>query len=154
MARRRAPIVLEEAERRELERRVAARTGSQQAGRRAQIILRAAAGEADARIAAAVGVAERTVWAWRQRFVRERLAGLEDRPHRPPPRKYTAEVQAALLVLACQRPADLGRDGQTHWTTADLARHVGEHPELGLGAPSKSTIGVILKRHKLRLDRL
>jgi transposase len=145
---------LEEAECRELERRVAARTGSQQAARRAQIILRAAAGEADARIAAALGVAERTVWAWRQRFVRQRLAGLEDRPHCPPPRRYTAEIQAQLLVLACQRPADLGWEGQTHWTIADLARYVAEHPALGLGAPSKSTLGVLLKRHKLRLDRL
>jgi transposase len=154
MARRRAPIFLEEAERRELERRVAARTGSQRAARRAQLVLRAAAGEPDAAIAAALGVAERTVWEWRQRFVRERLAGLEDRPHCPPPRRYTAEIQAKLLVLACRSPADLGWDGQTHWTIADLARSVAEHPELGLGAPSKSTVGVILKRHKLRLDRL
>jgi transposase len=154
VARRRAAIRLEESERRELERRVAARTGSQQAARRAQIILRAAAGETDARIAAAVGVAERTAWAWRQRFVRERLAGLEDRPHRPPPRRYPAEIQAKLLVLACQRPADLGWAGQTHWTIADLAHYVAERPELGLGAPSKSTLGVLLKRHKLRLDRL
>ena len=154
MARGRPPMLLAEAERRELERRVAARTGSQQAARRAQIILRAAAGETDAQIAAAVGVAERTVWTWRQRFVRERLAGLEDRPHRPPPRRYPAEVQAKLLVLACAKPAELGWAGQTHWTIADLARYVGEHPELGLGAPSKSTIGLILRRHKLRLDRL
>jgi Homeodomain-like domain len=154
MARSRAPILLEEAEWRELERRVAARTGSQQAARRAQIILRAAAGEADARSAAALGVAERTVWAWRQRFVRQRLAGLEDRPHCPPPRRYPAEIQAKLRVLACQRPADLGWEGQTHWTIADLARSVAEHPALGLGAPSTSTLGVLLKRHKLRLDRL
>lgn len=154
MARSRAPILLEEAERRELERRVAARTGSQQAARRARIILRAAAGEADAQIATALGVVERTVWAWRQRFARERLAGLEDRPHRPGPRKYSAAIQAKLLVLACARPAEVGWAGQTHWTVADLARYVGEHPELGLGAPSKSTVGVILQRHKLRLDRL
>lgn len=133
---------------------MAARTGSQQAARRAQIILHAAAGERDAQIAAALGVAERTVWAWRQRFVHERLAGLEDRPHRPPARRYPAAVQAKLLVLACQKPAEVGWAGQTHWTIADLARYVGAHPELGLGAPSKSTIGVILKRHKLRLDRL
>lgn len=154
MARSRAPILLVEAERRELERRVAARTGSQQAARRAQIILRAAGGAPDAQIAAGLGLAERTVWAWRQRFTRERLAGLEDRPHRPPPRRYAAEVQAKLLVLACTKPAEVGWVGQTHWTIADLARYVGEHPELELGAPSKSTVGVILKRHKLRLDRL
>jgi len=38
------------------------------------------------------------------------------------------------------------RAGQTHWSINDLARYVAAHPELGLGKPSKSTIGVILKR--------
>ena len=154
MARRRDAIQVEESARRELERRVGARTGSQQAARRAQIILRAAAGEPDAAIAAAVGVAERTVWMWRWRFARDRLAGLDDRPHCPGPRQYPAEIQAKLLVLACTPPADLGWAGQTHWTIADLARYVAEHPELELGAPSQSTVGVILRRHGLRLDRL
>ena len=150
----RDPILLEEAERRELERRVAARTSSQQAARRAQIILRAAAGQTDAAIARALGLAERTVWEWRQRFGRQRLAGLEDQPHCPPPRLYPADQQAQLVVLACQRPADLGWDGQTHWTIADLTEYVRTHPDLGLGAPSKSTVGALLKRHQLRLDRL
>jgi transposase len=153
---RRGPIVLEPAERRELERRAAARTAAQQAAYRARIILRAADGQTDARIAAELGLAERTVWEWRRRFAAARLAGLADRPHRPPPRRYTADVQARLLVLACQKPAEVDptRAGQTHWTVQDLAAFAGAHPELGLGAPSKSTVGVILQRHKLRLDRL
>src|SRR5437867_6426031 len=153
---RRGPIVLEAAERRALERRAAARTASQQAAYRAQVILRAAAGQTDDRIAADLGLAVRTVWEWRRRFARERLAGLQDRPKCPPPRRYGAEVQARLLVLACQKPAEVDptRAGQTHWTVQDLAAYVGAHPELGLGAPSKSTIGVVLQRHKLRLDRL
>jgi transposase len=153
---RRGPIVLEAAERRELERRAAARTASQQAAYRAKIILRAADGQTDERIAADLGLAVRTVWEWRRRFARERLAGLADRPHRPPPRRYTADVQARLLVLACQKPAEVDptRAGQTHWTVQDLAAYVGAHPEPGLGAPSKSTVGVVLQRHHLRLDRL
>jgi hypothetical protein len=98
----------------------------------------------------------RTVWEWRRRFARARLAGLADRPKCPPPRRYTADVQARLLVLACQKPAEVDptRAGQTHWTVQDLAAYVGAHPELGLGAPSKSTVGVVLQRHHLRLDRL
>lgn len=153
---RRGPIVLEAAERRALERRAAARTASQQAAYRAKIILRAADGQTDERIAADLGLALRTVWEWRRRFARERLAGLQDRPKCPPPRRYTADIQARLLVLACQKPAEVDptRAGQTHWTVQDLAAYVAAHPELGLGAPSKSTVGVVLKRHKLRLDRL
>jgi transposase len=153
---RRGPIVLETAERRALDRRAAARTASQQAAYRAQIILRAADGQTDERIARDLGLAVRTVWEWRRRFARARLAGLADQPKCPPPRRYSAAIQARLLVLACQKPADVDptRAGQTHWTIADLAAFVQAHPELGLGAPSRSTIGAILKRHKLRLDRL
>lgn len=153
---RRARIRLVAAERSELERLVAARTSTQQAAYRAEIILRVADGQTDAAVAKGMGLAERTIWLWRHRFAQHRLDGLKDRPKCPPPRQYHADVQARLLVLACQKPSDVDptRTGQTHWSIKDLAQYVAAHPELGLGQPSKSTIGVILKRHKLRLDRL
>jgi transposase len=153
---RRARIRLVANERAELERRVAARTSTQQAAYRAEIILRVADGQTDAAIARAMQLAERTVWLWRHRFAQHRLDGLNDRPKRPPPRQYFADIQARLLVLACQKPVEIDptRAGQTHWSIKDLAQYVAAHPELGLGHPSKSTIGVILKRHELRLDRL
>ena len=110
----------------------------------------------DAAIAQEMGLAERTVFLWRHRFAARRLDGLKDRPKCPPPRLYPADIQARLLVLACQKPAEVDptRAGQTHWSIKDLAQYVAAHPELGLGSPSKSTIGVILKRHQVRLDRL
>src|SRR5712691_1100685 len=119
---RRGPIVLEAAERRELERRAAARTAAQQAAYRAQIILRAADGQTDQRIAAELRLAERTVWEWRRRFARGRLAGLQDRPKCPRPRRYDAAAQAPLPGRACQTPAEVDptRAGQTHWTIQDL----------------------------------
>ena len=144
------------AERTELERRVAARNGLNRAASRAQIILRAAAGQTDARIAQDLGLAERTVWMWRRRFAQQRLDGLEDHPKRAVPRQYDAEIEASLLLLASRKPADVDprRSGQTHWSIEELAQYVAAHHELSLGAPSKSTIGTILKRHNLRLDRL
>lgn len=153
---RRGPILLTADERRELERRIVARTGSQQAAYRADIILRAADGQTDPQIAAELGLVVRTVWEWRRRFAQRRLAGLEDLPKCPPPKLYSAEIQAKLVVLACQKPAEVDptRAGQTHWTIVDLADYLRQHPASGLGAPSKSTIGVILQRHKLHLDRL
>jgi transposase len=153
---RRSRIRLLASERSELERRVSARTASQQDAYRAQIILQVAAGQTDASIAEDMGLAERTVWLWRHRFAEKRLDGLKDRPKCPPPRLYPADIQARLLVLACQKPAEVDqtRVGQTHWSINDLAQFVADHPELGLGSPSKSTIGVILKRHQVRLDRL
>jgi transposase len=154
MTRRAEPIVLEQKERAELERLVRARTSTQQAARRATLVWRAADGVENTTIAAELGLARHTVAPWRHRFATARLAGLRDRPHRPPPRRYGAERPAAIVVLACQKPAALGWLGQTHWTLVDLARSLKEHPELGLGSPSKSTLGRLLQAHDLRLDRL
>jgi transposase len=152
---RRAPtVVLTAADRAELDRRVHARTGSQQDALRARVVLLAADGLDTTAIAAALGIARGTARAWRARFVAQGLAGLVDRPHRPPPRRYAPEVQARIVVLACQKPADFGWVGQSHWTIKDLARYIAEHPELGLGTPSKSTVHLILQAHDVRLDRL
>ena len=154
MSRRARPIELTAEERAELERRVRARTGTQQAVQRARVVLRAAAGAENIAIAHELGVVRHTVQHWRDRFARRRLDGLVDRPHRPPPRRYGPETQAAIVLLACQPPAAVGWAGQTHWTVRDLARYVGAHPELGLGAPSKTTVGTILRAAGVRLERL
>jgi len=154
MGRHATPIRLTADEQAALERRVRARTSRQQDGLRAQIVLRAARDERNSAIAAALGCSRHTVRHWRDRFAAERLAGLQDRPHCPPPRRYGPAIQARIVLLACQNPADLGWAGQTHWSIADLAQYIREHPELGLGAPSTSTVGAILQAHDLRLDRL
>jgi transposase len=152
---RRAPtVVLTPEDRAELDRRVYARTGAQQDALRARVVPLAAAGLDTAAIATTLGIARGTARSWRARFVAQGLAGLVDRPHRPPPRKYGPDAQARIVVLACQSPADLGWPGQSHWTIKDLARFIAEHPELGLGTPSKSTVHLILQAHDLRLDRL
>jgi transposase len=154
MGRHAQVIELTPAERAELERRVRARTSSQQAALRARIVLDAAAGVSNTEIGATLGIARHTAQHWRTRFATKRLAGLVDRLHHPPPRLYDAAIQAQIVTLACQKPADLGWDGQTHWSIVDLATYIGAHPELGLGAPKKSTIGTILQAAKIRLDRL
>ena len=154
MGRHATPIVLSADEQAELERRERARTSSQQAALRARIVLRAAQGEQNIAIAAALGCARHTVQHWRDRFATERLAGLEDRPHCPPPRQYGPAMQAKIVVLACQQPAELGWDGQTHWSIPTLARAIAAHPELGLGTPSRSTVGRILQAADICLDRL
>lgn len=152
---RRAPtILLSDDDRAELDRRVRARTSRQQEALRARIVLLAADGLDTTAIAATLGIARGTARSWRARFVAQGLAGLADRPHCPPPRKYAPAVQAQIVVLACQSPADLGWPGQSHWTIKDLATYIGAHPELGLGTPSKSTIHLILQAHDVRLDRL
>src|ERR687894_1395876 len=127
MSRRATPIVLTVEERNELRRRVRARTSSQQAAQRARIVMRAAEGARNIDIAAELGIARHTAQQWRDRFAAARLAGLEDRPHRPPPRQYGPERQARIVVLAFQSPAELGWSGQTHWSIRDLAEYIRGH---------------------------
>lgn len=138
----------------ELARHIHARTGSQQAALRGRIVLDAASGASNTAIGAALGISRHTAQHWRTRFATERLAGLVDQPHHPLPRLYDAAIQARIITLACQKPSDLGWAGQTHWSIVDLARYIGDHPDLGLGTPQKSTIGTILQAAKIRLDRL
>ena len=157
MSRHATSIVLSEDERVELERRVRARTSSQQAALRARIVLAAVEGRQNKDIALELGIARGTVRQWRNRFARSRLAGLLDRPHCPPPRLYGPEIQAKIVVLACQSPESLGWKGQSHWSIKDLAIYIREHPELGLGTPSESIRlrrTTILKAHDVSLDRL
>lgn len=154
MGRHATPIVLSPDEQTELERRERARTSAQQAVLRARIVLRAARGERNLDIAAALGCTRHTVQHWRDRFASEGLPGLEDRSHCPPPRRYGPDIQAKIVVLACQPPAELGWEGQTHWSLPTLAQAIGDHPELGLGAPSQSTVGRILQAANIRLERL
>ena len=60
MGRHAPSLDLTAAERDELERRIRARTSSQQAALRARVVLRAAAGESNTAIAAALGIARHT----------------------------------------------------------------------------------------------
>src|SRR5258708_8885455 len=103
---RRSRIRLTVAERSELERRVAARTATQQAAYRAEIILRVAANQTDAAIAQDTGLAVRTVWLWRHRFAPKRLDGLKDLPKCPPPRQYHADIPPRFLVLPRPNPTE------------------------------------------------
>jgi len=154
VSRRATPIVLTPEERAALQRRVRARTSTQPAAQRAGIVLRAAAGMESRAVAAELGVAQGTVRHRRDRFARDRLDGVVDRPHRPPPRLDGPERPATIVVLACPPPAELGWAGRTHWTLRDLARDIGAPPELDLGTPRKSTVGTILRAADLRLERL
>src|SRR5260370_32611243 len=153
---RRTRIRLLATERAELQRRVAARTSSQQDAYRAEIILRIATGQTDAAIADEMGLAVRTVFVWRHRFAEHRLDGLKDRPKCPPPRQYHADIQARLLVLACQKPSEVDptRAGQTRWRINDLAQYVAAHPELRLRPPTNTTIAAILNPPQAPLARL
>jgi putative transposase len=89
--------------------------------RRAKIILRSVAGEANTAIAAALGISVPLVGHWRQRYRKGRLAGLYDAPRSGRPRTHDdAQVARMLRTVLKTRPPEA-----THWTVRDLAGKTG-----------------------------
>jgi transposase len=104
---------------------------------RAQIVLAAAAGKANAAIAVQLDVHVDTVRKWRRRFAAARLAGLKDarRSGRPP--VFTAADRAEAIALACALPAESGVP-LSRWSGPDLARELAARCQV---TASASTIG-------------
>ena len=87
---------------------------------RARILLKAADGWKDQRIAEALDIGRATVERTRQRFVEENLAALDERPRPGNAPKLDAKAEARLIAEACS-PAPEGRQ---RWTLCLLADRV------------------------------
>ena len=121
MANRPAPeLVLREGDLEVLESWLRATTVPAGLARRARIVLLAAQGMANSRIAQAVGVSVPTVVAWRRRYQAGGVRRLEDalRSGRP------GQVPRERVVAATLAPPPK-RYGVTHWSSRLLARHLG-----------------------------
>ena len=130
MARRGRPCVrltLNAEQRAELQRRVRAGTSCQHDGLRARIILASEDGGSAAVVARRVGVHPRTVERWRERFRRDGVRGLQDKPRPGPPPKLGPVTRLELIALAGE-PVER-HEGKTTRTIAELvdeaiARHL------------------------------
>ena len=92
------PVVLSAGERRTLKERVRGAKTAWRDRLRAQIVLAAARGHPNARIAAGLGISVDTVRKWRGRFAGRGLDGLAGR-HRPGrPRRISAADRAAVVA--------------------------------------------------------
>ena len=114
------PVTLTAAERKTLKKRVRGAKTCWRDRLRAQIVLAAAQGRDNARIAARLGVAVDTVRKWRGRFAERGLPGLEDLPRSGRPRRISEADRAAVVALACQLPAATGVP-LSRWTGPELA---------------------------------
>nr|WTB34020.1 helix-turn-helix domain-containing protein [Streptomyces sp. NBC_00830] len=75
---------------------------------RAQIVLHAARGRSNARIAREAGLHLDTVRRWRHRFAEQGLAGLRDRQRSGRPSSFTPLQAVEVKALACRLPAESG----------------------------------------------
>jgi transposase len=100
---------------------------------RAAIVLAAAAGKANAAIAAELGVCTDTVRKWRGRFASGRLAGLTDAPRSGRPPVFTAADRAEVIALACALPAETGVP-LSKWSGPDLARELAARRQITVSA--------------------
>lgn len=118
------PVTLTAAERKTLKIRARGAKTPYRDRVRAQIVLSAARGRANARIAAVLGVGVDMVRKWRGRFAARGLDGLADLPRPGRPRRISELTRAAVVALACQLPAATGVP-LSRWTgpelTAELA---------------------------------
>lgn len=89
---------------------------------RALIVVLAARGYSNEKVASRAGVHVDTARRWRGRFAEQGLAGLTDRPRSGRPARFTPLQSAAVKALACQLPAETGVP-LSRWSVPELARH-------------------------------
>lgn len=141
------PVTVTAVERRVLQRRARGHKTPHRDRIRAEIVLLAAAGEANNRIAGRVGVTVDTVRTWRDRFAAAGLDGLGDRKRSGRPSRFTPVQVAEVTALACQLPAETGT-ALSRWSCPDLAR---EAIARGIAdALSASTVRRWLDRHAIK----
>lgn len=115
------PVMLTTDERATLESWARRRTTAQALALRARIVLQAADGDSNTRIARRERVVNATVGKWRSRFLQKRLDGLLDEPRPGVPRKITdVDVEALIIKTLESTPRDA-----THWSTRTMAKAVG-----------------------------
>lgn len=127
---------------RKLQQIIAAGTSPQRLVLRARIILAAADGDPNEKIARDLGCSVTTVREWRKRFAVRGIPGVFDLPR--PGRADTHGPSARLVIIstATSRPPD----GESCWSQASIARHLRER---GLEV-SRATVGRVLAEAKVR----
>jgi len=108
---------------------------------RARVILLAAEGVSAREIARRLHTRLARVSKWRQRFGRDRLAGLEDAPRTGKPKTYGQQAEKRILALLDSDPPE----GYSQWNGRLLAKHLGD--------VSDDQVWRVLRKHKIQLQR-
>jgi transposase len=116
-----APLVLSETEREQLQAWARRRKTAQALALRAQIVLGCAGEMANQDVASGLRITPQTVSKWRNRFIHQRLDGLLDAPRPGAPRTIDdARIDEVIAMTLEQKPV-----AATHWSTRTMARASG-----------------------------
>ena len=140
--RRATPIVLEPAQREQLERLARGRRISVRLAERARVVLHAADGMENQRIGEALGISRQKAGRWRDRYAGHGLAGIEKDAPRPGRKRRIGDKQRAAVARKTlhEKP-----EGRTHWSRSTMAAAAGL---------SDSTVGRIWREHGLKPHRV
>jgi len=116
-------LTLTREEQMELERRANGRAIRAEDAKRAKVILMLADGTSYSTIEATLWCYRDYINRWRQRFLTDRIAGLQSRHQGQPATVLTPALEARILAKTRKAPGD----GSTHWSTRKLARVLGVH---------------------------
>jgi transposase len=141
------PIALSATERERLKKMAYGHKTEHRLRMRAQVVLHAARGRSNARIARETGLHLDTVRTWRGRFAERGLPGLRDRKRSGRRPSFTALQIAEVKALACQLPAETGTP-LSRWSCPELAREVVARAIAG--SISVSTVRRWLKQDALK----
>lgn len=124
IGRPKAPLVLTDDERTELERLSRRTRTNRRLAFRAKLVLSCAEGITNTAVAKRHKTSNQTVSLWRKRFVERRVEGLSDEPRVGAPRKITDEQVERIVVDTLESKPK----GRTHWSTRKMAEHAGISP--------------------------
>jgi transposase len=134
-------ITLTKAERVELERRVASRTGRAEDARRARAILLLAEGHTWDEACDRVPCSRGFLASWWKRFEEQRIAGLYSRHIGQVASILTPQLEARILDITRRAPPD----GSTHWSTRKLGERLGV---------SHMMVARVWRKHGLKPQRI
>lgn len=140
--RRATPIVLDEAQRKQLEALRRGRRVPVRLAERAAIVLHAADGLENQQIGTVMGISRQKAGRWRDRYAAHGLAGIEKDAPRPGRKRRIDDKRRAAVVRKTLKQTP---EGQTHWSRATMAAATGL---------SESTIGRIWREHGLKPHRV
>jgi transposase len=135
-----APLILDEREREQLERWTRRAKSTQSLALRSRIVLACAEGADNKSVAVDLRCSSATVGKWRARFVEHRLDGLVDEARPGRERSITADQVEDVVIATLESTPN----NATHWSRAKMAERCGL---------SKSSVGRIWKAFNLKPHR-